>query len=543
MSITSGFFDSRNGDRKYNAEQMSDIFDGVITDGIFENVEGHFAVKEGTGMSVIVSPGRAWFKQTWTKNDRDYPITIEPSDLTLSRIDAVVLEVNKTFDVRANSIKIVKGTPGSSPNKPALTNTDNIGQYPLAYVTVDAGTRSITNSKIENAVGLSETPFVTAILETTDISELFNEWDGKFNEWFDNVQAQLEGNVATNLQNQINDVNLKVSGIESDVNDANKEIYSLIDTTRRIMLANAYEDLAPARPCAMYIEPFTDSSDISSNTGAPVYGNKLSYNAGVFQKQMSSDSNLGGESAHIAIGFRSLYYQTLESVSIKPYSSGSNTKTVTFELWTATYSNGAMTLKNKVQSLEKNVVWPGLSDLKFVSIDLGFPLDIGYYALILHQPSESSFYKFMYYGFEESISNLSTYKSAFSAVVSPSVSSGEQIQFSDDGTKGIKLKGTLIFSARTLSSAVVTSKLISMPYSATKAMVYMEVNTKKGLSFLLNNKQCTEVTSYSSTTVDGVSCIVLELETSLNNLKTLLWKLSFSGTNKILVFSIGIFYV
>ena len=44
MSVTSGFFNSLNGDRRYNAEQMSSIFDGIINDGIFANIGTAFGV-------------------------------------------------------------------------------------------------------------------------------------------------------------------------------------------------------------------------------------------------------------------------------------------------------------------------------------------------------------------------------------------------------------------------------------------------------------------------------------------------------------------
>ena len=42
MSITSGFYNSYNGDRRYNAEQMSAIFDGIINDGVFSNIADAF---------------------------------------------------------------------------------------------------------------------------------------------------------------------------------------------------------------------------------------------------------------------------------------------------------------------------------------------------------------------------------------------------------------------------------------------------------------------------------------------------------------------
>ena len=45
MSFTYGFYNSKNHDRTYNAEQMSSIFDGLIEDGIYESIGGAFLVK------------------------------------------------------------------------------------------------------------------------------------------------------------------------------------------------------------------------------------------------------------------------------------------------------------------------------------------------------------------------------------------------------------------------------------------------------------------------------------------------------------------
>ena len=52
MSVTSGFFNSFNHDRRYNAEQMSAIFDGIINDGVFANIGTAFAVQDGHGSTV-----------------------------------------------------------------------------------------------------------------------------------------------------------------------------------------------------------------------------------------------------------------------------------------------------------------------------------------------------------------------------------------------------------------------------------------------------------------------------------------------------------
>ena len=203
MAVTYGFYDSLNHDRLYNAQQMSAIFDGIINDGVFMSVGNQFHTVAGSGMQVIVKSGRAWFDSTWTLNDAEYPLSIDAADVLLTRIDAVVLEVNSEVATRANTIKVVKGTPASTPAKPTLTNTDTVHQHALAYVTVAKNITAITNSMIEIVVGKTETPYVTAILQTTDITDLFNQWEDYFQTWFDNVRSTLDGDVALNLQNQI----------------------------------------------------------------------------------------------------------------------------------------------------------------------------------------------------------------------------------------------------------------------------------------------------------------------------------------------------
>lgn len=203
MAITYGFYNSMNGDRKYNAFQMSSIFDGVIRDGVFQSIGGYLATKPGEGMQVIVSPGKAWFDHTWTVNDADLPLEIAQSDLTLSRYDAVVLETDATKSVRENSIKVLKGTPASDPQKPTLINKGDVHQHPLAYILVPGGSSSIQVQNIDIMVGKTECPFVTSILESVSIEVLLAKWEGEFRVWFDELQNQMAGDVATNLQNQI----------------------------------------------------------------------------------------------------------------------------------------------------------------------------------------------------------------------------------------------------------------------------------------------------------------------------------------------------
>lgn len=191
MSFASGFFNSVDHDRLYDATDISRLFDGLIRDGIFASIGDCFVVKQSNQMNVTVGTGRAWFNHTWSYNDALYPVTIPPSEILMDRIDAIVLEINSVEAVRANSIKLIKGTPSSTPTKPALTNAKEVHQYPLAYVKVGKEVTSIRQADIENCVGTSACPFVTGILEVISIEQLIPQWKDILNRFVEENTANF----------------------------------------------------------------------------------------------------------------------------------------------------------------------------------------------------------------------------------------------------------------------------------------------------------------------------------------------------------------
>lgn len=184
MSVTFGFYNSVNHDRRYNALQMSSIFDGIIRDGIFMSIGTAMVVKAASGMTVNVGEGRAWFDHTWTLNDSELPVKLEASELILNRIDTIVLDVDRRDSVRANSIIAIKGTPASNPVAPTLIRSTDHNQYPLCNIYVKAGVTEITQSNITNLVGTGSCPFITGILETIDIEDLVSQWEAQWNEFY-----------------------------------------------------------------------------------------------------------------------------------------------------------------------------------------------------------------------------------------------------------------------------------------------------------------------------------------------------------------------
>lgn len=228
MSVTSGFFNSLSGDRKYDAIQISSMFDGLITDGIYNGFLESFMVTASSPASMVVTvgEGRCWFNHTWTLNDAPLPLTLDVGDVVLNRIDTIVIDVDSTDTVRACTIKVIKGTPSSQAVRPTLENTETHHQYPLCDISVPAGATTVTQSNITNRRGTSDCPFVATLMKSVNVDDLLIQWESQWNDWmtdrsnamdswtaeqqeafttwFQTVQDILDENTAGNLLNRIN---------------------------------------------------------------------------------------------------------------------------------------------------------------------------------------------------------------------------------------------------------------------------------------------------------------------------------------------------
>ena len=211
MAVTSGFFNSVNHDRLYDAEQLSSIFDGIITDGVYENFgDGLRTTAVSTADNMVsVGTGRAWFDHTWSLNDTPLTIEIEPANEMVSRIDAIVIDVDRTKDVRETSIIYLKGPVAEGdPKPPAFVNEDLHKQYPICYINRTPGaTGPVSQTEIEYAVGTEKCPAITGVLEAQNLDALWQQLDAEFNEWWDNIRDMIGGDdPVLNLQNQIDEL-------------------------------------------------------------------------------------------------------------------------------------------------------------------------------------------------------------------------------------------------------------------------------------------------------------------------------------------------
>lgn len=193
MAFTYGFYNSFNHDRKYDAIQFGQIFDGIIKDGVYATYKNALLVKASNNPNeVIVQPGRAWFNHTWSYNDADLPIEAPQPEVLLDRLDTLVLDINSEDETRANSIIWVQGTPTSQvPQRANLIHTVTHNQYPLCDVYRKAGTTQIYAGDIRNRIGSSDCPFVTGVLEAINVDDWLELWNTAFSEMIDRDESEF----------------------------------------------------------------------------------------------------------------------------------------------------------------------------------------------------------------------------------------------------------------------------------------------------------------------------------------------------------------
>lgn len=171
MSIRSGFFNSVNHDRLYTTEDISEIFNGIFSEGIFKDaiINGSYdtnnclRVIPYQDMVVYVEPGKAWFKNVWILNDTKYPVVVPESNMILNRWDAIVLEIDKNKYKRSVRFIVISGEEADEPEKPIIHNSHDVYYYVLAYIYVGKNVSSISADDIVDMVGTDGTPYAVYI--------------------------------------------------------------------------------------------------------------------------------------------------------------------------------------------------------------------------------------------------------------------------------------------------------------------------------------------------------------------------------------------
>lgn len=193
MTMRSGFHNSINGDRKYNAEDMNRPYKDIVSNGVFPNPSTQLQVLASSGMTVSVSAGGGLFGNGWGYNDAPVLLTLDSAEATLKRIDAIVVKRDDSESVRDTILYVKKGTPGSSPVRPTMTHDDYVDEYCLATILITPDTTTITQSMItDTRPDTSVCGWVTGLIDQVDTSTLFTQWQSAYSEQYDAFMSEFE---------------------------------------------------------------------------------------------------------------------------------------------------------------------------------------------------------------------------------------------------------------------------------------------------------------------------------------------------------------
>ncbi|MDE7121806.1 MAG: hypothetical protein K2O42_06560, partial [Oscillospiraceae bacterium] len=225
--VTYGFFDSIDGDRRYNADDISNYFLKLISDGVFATPANSMQVLASSGMTIKVSPGWGFLKCKWINNDADCFLTLDAADIILNRADRIVLRLNR--DTRNIEIAVKKGTPAENAYAPELQRDETIWELSLAYVYVWAGQTEITQADIADERWNTDVcGWVTGLIHQIDTTNLFTQYDNAFWNWFNVIKDGFAQN--TTLVRQLSAHYVTTNKSESVIAISNQEYVPSLDT-------------------------------------------------------------------------------------------------------------------------------------------------------------------------------------------------------------------------------------------------------------------------------------------------------------------------
>lgn len=205
MSTSYGFFNSMNGDRLYNADDVNTFLEGLVSPwGIYANVDNMLQVTAGPGLSVNVGSGKASINHHWFRSTAMENYALSAAHQILNRYDVVALRLDYTE--RSVGIVIIEGTPASTPSIPNVIRNDSYFDLRLANVYIPAGATQVLQSYInDRRYNRESCGFIVGLIEQLDLTAFgaqYNAWmreqQAAFEEWFDTLTEEL--NVNTYLQ-------------------------------------------------------------------------------------------------------------------------------------------------------------------------------------------------------------------------------------------------------------------------------------------------------------------------------------------------------
>lgn len=192
-------------DRTYNAEDFASYFSKFISNGVFINPTDGLKVSIQSGLKVTVKAGSAYIDGYYYELTENKTLTIPINSSSYVQEDSIVVRLDKVN--RKMSLELKQ-------NDVSVSRTSTVKELQLATIRKPVGATNLSASDATDTRPYNEVcGFVTGVVQQISTSDLFSQFTAMFNEWFDGIKGQLGQDVATSLQNQINEIKTKVDAM------------------------------------------------------------------------------------------------------------------------------------------------------------------------------------------------------------------------------------------------------------------------------------------------------------------------------------------
>ena len=176
MSFSFGFFNAKNMDRTYTAEDFTGYLSSIICNGVFDTYGDCFSVTAGSGLKVVIGTGKAWIDGHYFINDTAYTLDLTKYvDESLSRYVTIGISCDVSENIRACKLEVKSGTAATSPAIPTFEDTASKKHLTLAAVFLKGGTKSITDGNIRDMRENEEKcGYVKCVLGKCRVSEILS---------------------------------------------------------------------------------------------------------------------------------------------------------------------------------------------------------------------------------------------------------------------------------------------------------------------------------------------------------------------------------
>lgn len=239
MAEKSGFFNAREVgdgtyDREYDAEQFAEYFSNFVSNGVYANPANQLKVVfddlPNKPFVVIVRKGKAYIDGYWYELTEDMEITIPVNTKAYIVKDVIRCTLDKAE--RKVSIVLEEDVINDYP-----VNNNTRHDLVLSTLLVQPNASKLNAKDItDKRPDKTYCGFVTGVIDQIDTTELFQQYDDAFQEWFNEMKNQLSTDAAGNLQTQIGLLgNLKTIVKDSIVNAINSLYDSIIGKTLKTL--------------------------------------------------------------------------------------------------------------------------------------------------------------------------------------------------------------------------------------------------------------------------------------------------------------------